>query len=45
MWEDSLIMKKISLLIQAYDLASCPESRVDSQNTLLSYRWGKKKLA
>ena len=45
MRKDSLIVEKITLLIQTYDLTSGSESRVDSQDALLSYRWRKKKLA
>ena len=38
-------MEEIALLIQTYDLATGPESRIYGKDTLLSDRRGKKKLA
>ena len=40
-----LVMQKIPLFIQAYDLASCPEPRVYGQYAFLSYRRGEKQLS
>ena len=44
MRENGLMMQKISLSIKAYDLAPCPETRVDCEGALLPYRCSEQEL-
>ena len=44
MRKDSLIMQQISLTVQTYNLAACPETGINSKNILLSHRRCKQKL-